>query len=482
MKYVSKITTLLIIVIFIIQSCNKDDFITDANAKLQFSKDTVFFDTVFNGVGSATRYFIVYNPHSSPINISNIELAKGTSSKYRLNINGNPTNFAENIEIAAEDSMFIFVDVQIDTNTDNIIEEDQVVFNTNNNLQAVNLLAFGQNVHLLNDSVINSQTWTNDKPYVIFNSMALNENETLNIEAGAKIYSHRDSRIIILGTLNVNGTFDEPVIFDADRLNGHSSIFFDNDSTDNYDDVAGQWGGIWLTKLSKNNNINFANINNAVIGIQVDSVGQENSFQLKIHNTKIEHHSYAGILAIESSIFASNCLLTDCGYYNLAITRGGSYEFYHTTFGNYWNAPRQTPAIYLNNYFKYDETIYIYQLEKAYFGNCIIWGSNDTEIGIEQHEAGDIFNYTFENSIIKVDKESDIDISDNEHFINTINNNDPLFTDYYEYNFTLQENSSAINSGAIEITNLYPEYLCNDLNNETRISDDAPDCGCYEFK
>jgi len=482
MKSITKIIALSILVIFLIQSCKKNDFITDSNAKLQFSKDTVLFDTVFNGVGSAARYFIVYNPHNSPINISKIELAKGNSSKYRLNINGTPSSFAEDIEIAAEDSMFIFVDVKIDTNTDDIIENDQVIFNTNNNLQAVNLLAFGQNVHLLNDSVIDSQTWTNDKPYVIFNSMALNENEVLNIQAGTKIYSHRDSRIIILGTLNVNGTFDAPVTFDADRLNGHSSIFFDNDSTDNYDDVAGQWGGIWLTKLSKNNYINFAEIKNAVIGVQVDSVGQTGTYQLRIHNTKIEHHSYAGISAVESAIFASNCLLTDCGYYNLALTRGGYYEFYHTTIGNYWSGPRQAPAIFLNNYFQYAGTVYIYSMHKAYFGNCIVWGANETEIGIEQHEAGDIFNYTFENSIIKVDTESDIDVTDIEHFKNIINNTDPLFTDYSEYDFTLQESSPAINSGAIEITNLYPTYLNKDLNNEIRTTGDAPDCGCYEFK
>lgn len=482
MKQIFKIIVLPVLIFFFIQSCKKNDFITDANAKLQFSKDTVMFDTVFNGVGSAARYFIVYNPHSSPINISKIELAKSNSSKYRLNINGTPSSYAENIEIAAEDSMFIFVDVKINTNTDDIIENDQVVFNTNNNRQAVNLLAFGQNVHLLNDSVINSQTWTNDKPYVIFNSVALNENETLNIEKGTKIFSHRDSRIMILGTLNVNGTYDEPVIFDADRLNGHSSIFFENDSTDNYDDVAGQWGGIWLTKLSKNNYINFAEIKNAVIGVQVDSIGQANAYQLRIHNTKIEHHSYAAISAVESAIFASNCLLTDCGYYDLALTRGGYYEFYHTTIGNYWNGTRQTPAVYLNNYFQYDGTVYIYSLHKAYFGNCIIWGANDTEIGIEQHEAGDIFNYTFENSLIKVDSESDINTSDTEHFVNIKNNNDPLFTDYSEYNFTLQEESPAINFGTIDITNLYPSYLNKDLNNNLRTSDDAPDCGCYEFQ
>jgi len=482
MKVIIKILISLILFFLIITSCNKNSFITDANAKLKFSKDTVMFDTVFNGVGSAVRYFIVKNPHKSPINISKIELYKGDLSKYRLNVNGTPENSVTDVEIAAEDSLFIFVDVHIDTNTDNIIEEDQVVFITNNNRQVVNLTAFGQNVHLIKDSVINTQTWVNEKPYLIINSMLLNENEVLNIEKGTKIYSHRNSRIIILGTLNVLGTYDEPVIFDADRLNGHSSIFFDNSSTDNYDNVAGQWGGIWLTKLSKNNYINFAEIKNAINGIKVDSIGDKEFYQLTIHNTKIEHHSYAGIFATQSSVFASNCLIVDCGNYNAALTRGGSYEFYHCTFGNFWNSPRQTPIIYFNNYFQYGGIDYIYSLENVYFANCIIWGNNKTEIGFDKHIASETFNYMFENSIIKIDSKSDIDISNIAHFKSNINNKNPLFTEYDIYDFTLQEGSPAINYGNINITNQYPSYLNLDLNNNTRTADMAPDCGCYEYK
>ncbi len=485
MKLTYKILFFFFIAFAIFSSCNKDTLYKDGIVTLEFSRDTVLFDTIFSGIGSATRYFKVKNPYNLPVNISEIRLEKGTDSKFRLNINGNPGTPARDIEIDANDSIYIFADVTINTDNDDILETDRIIFKTDKNEQFVNLIAFGQDVHFFQDSVIKTQTWTNDKPYLIYNSVALDENEILTIEAGTHIYSHRDSRVIIFGTLKVNGTYDNPVIFEADRLNGHSSIFddiFDTDTTDNYYDVAGQWGGLWLTKLSKDNEINYSIIKNADIGIQVDSVQNSNP-QLSIHNSIIEHHSYAGIFAQISNIFATNCLIDDCGYYDIALTRGGNYNFIHCTIDNHWRGIRNTPAVYINNYFQYNGTVYLYNLESAYFGNCIIWGNKETESLADVFIDQDVlFNYMFDNCILKIDPESNIDTNDDTHYKNIILNSDPLFKNYFEYDFLLNTDSPAINSGNISITNLYPALLNNDLNNISRISDSAPDIGCYEFQ
>ena len=71
-------------------SCKKDVLITDPSAKLEFSTDTVIFDTVFTTVGSITKQLKVYNTHKQPIIISNIYLAGGSNSKYRMNVDGIP--------------------------------------------------------------------------------------------------------------------------------------------------------------------------------------------------------------------------------------------------------------------------------------------------------------------------------------------------------------------------------------------------------
>ena len=68
----------------------KDVLITDSSAQLTFSNDTILFDTVFTTVGTVTKNFKIINPHNQPINISSIDLASGTSSDYRINVDGIP--------------------------------------------------------------------------------------------------------------------------------------------------------------------------------------------------------------------------------------------------------------------------------------------------------------------------------------------------------------------------------------------------------
>ena len=113
MKLFFKIFSFTVLIVFIISSCRKNNFITDSNAKLEFSKDTVYFDTVFTGIGSAARYLKVYNPHDLPINLSEIKIAKGIESNYRINVNGIPSNELHDIEIGPNDSIYIFVDVTL---------------------------------------------------------------------------------------------------------------------------------------------------------------------------------------------------------------------------------------------------------------------------------------------------------------------------------------------------------------------------------
>ena len=91
-------------------ACKKDDVITDdSNAKLAFSTDTVFFDTIFTQLSSVTMNFKVYNQNDQAVSISEIRLEGGESSFYRMNVNGNPSMLVKDEIIAAGDSIFIFV-------------------------------------------------------------------------------------------------------------------------------------------------------------------------------------------------------------------------------------------------------------------------------------------------------------------------------------------------------------------------------------
>jgi len=187
-------------------SCENGGITDRPDARLEFSTDTVLFDTVFTTIGSTTRNFKIYNPYAQTIKVERIALAGDPLSPYRLNINGRSVNRMENVEILPHDSLFIFVEVTLDPSGLNnpLVVEDSVMFLTNGNDQAVKLIAFGQDVHLINGEFISTRTWTNDKPYLVYNSMAIDTAQVLTIEPGVRIHFHRRSSLIVFGTLKVS--------------------------------------------------------------------------------------------------------------------------------------------------------------------------------------------------------------------------------------------------------------------------------------
>ena len=127
--------------------------------RLAFSTDTMVFDTVFTTIGSSTRNFRVYNPNRQSIEISSVRLAGGANSPFRMNVDGEPTNHAQNLTVAPGDSLFVFVEVTIDPNNQNspLRTMDSIVFETNGNLQDVKLVAWGQDVHLYDSLIVKTQ-------------------------------------------------------------------------------------------------------------------------------------------------------------------------------------------------------------------------------------------------------------------------------------------------------------------------------------
>src|SRR5690606_6644905 len=113
-----RIFFLLAILIAALSGCRNDfEFETTAGNELRFSKDTVYLDTIFTNIGSSTYTLKVYNKSSKDIKIPEIKLNRGEQSGYRLMVDGLPGKSFQNVELLAEDSLIIVVEITGDITT-----------------------------------------------------------------------------------------------------------------------------------------------------------------------------------------------------------------------------------------------------------------------------------------------------------------------------------------------------------------------------
>ena len=486
MKNIFFIILLAVIITATTSSCRKDPVITDASAKLVFSQDTILFDTVFTTVGSSTHWLQVYNNHKKKIIISSIRLAGGNSSMFRINVDGKAAKEFSDVEIAGKDSLFIFVEVTVDPVNQNtpMILTDSIIFETNGNIQDVDLAAWGQDAYfhtpvkgtILSPLHFCNEVWTKEKPHVIYGYFFVDSSCTLTINEGVRVYIHNGSGILVYkdGSLKINGTYPEPVRIQGDRL---ESV---------YQEIPGQWDRIWLYPGSINNEVDYAVIKNGNVGFMSDTTGNSTNPTLTLSNTVIQNMAGAGLYAQGSFVVAVNSIFANCGIHNVLLSIGGDYSFRHCTFANFWNHDtRQTPLLGLNNYYEdVNHVIQARNLSKAYFGNCIMFGALEKEIALDYKTTAE-FNYLFDNCLLKSDSVLDAEQIlfparfSNNLISNKTNNNDPLFTDPAQNDYSLGTGSPAIDKGSLVITNT-PVPLPLDIKQKSRTSDAAPDLGAIE--
>lgn len=463
----------------------------DPSVMLEFSSDTIRFDTVFTQVGSATRSFRVINPSDQSVQISSIQLGNRTN-QFRLNIDGVSTNSAQNVLILPNDSLWIFVEATIDPDMplsqSPFVLEEEVFFELNGNDQSVKLEAWGQNANYIPNRFSAGQfsriSCNNDslrfddpKPYVIYGVLIIDSCHVA-FPPGTEIYVHggiartEDNDIfndgLIAFTNNASlqsyGTRENPVIITDDRLESE------------FDEVTGQWAGVRFLAGSRGNKLSHTWINNSIVGVRVDS-----SAFLRMENCEIRNTASAGVVGIHSTILGENCLIADNGSSSGLFVYGGSYTWLHSTFANYQT---QTPAIYLDNCLGGGGDCINSNVRNrlvATFTNCIIYGSDGDEVVLDDAFAGEEprqFQYQFRNSIVAVDE-----LLDPEKFPNFFDNctgcinatrEDEIFINYEESDYHLDTMSIAIGQA-------FPLPTVNqDIEGNQRDSS-MPDIGCYEF-
>lgn len=445
---------------------------TDSGAQLEFSEDSVLFDTVFTEIRNITKRVRVYNRNNNAINVSEIKIAGGESSPYQLIINGEEGKAFKDVLIRGKDSIYVLVNIDLPTPqpvNNPFIINDEIQFFSNGNIQAITLQSWGQDAIFYTDSLLECNLfWSNEKPIVIVRSVGVPENCKLTIEAGTKIYLDNASSILVFGTLEANGTFENPITFCGIRLE------------EDFDNIPGQWGnnfgnGIWFFDGSKDNIIRWAEIKNSTTGIRLGSVYDEERPDLILENTIVKNMAGDGLISFGGDLNANNNLFTNCGGTAVSLLLGGTHNLYHNTIANYSFAfNREDAAIFLTDFFPDSLNIGIeINPIQADIQNNIIWGDLDDEFGFNFQGAGNGLNLDY--NFIKLNDTELINTFGDGNNIIQGNTDDLLFKDFREYDFNLDTLSPAKDQGNVQISNL----IGPDLNNNSR-NDGMPDMGAFE--
>ncbi|SHM40015.1 hypothetical protein [Chryseobacterium polytrichastri] len=456
--------------LLIVVSCNKDDISFDApSQQLSFSRDTVFCDTVYHQVRSETYVVKVYNNENKDILIPRINLEKGATSLYKINVDGKPGYDFKDVPLRKKDSLYIFVEIAPQATGPEAIAEDRVIFTSPAGQQHVTLFSVVQDAEFFiqtptNPNLItNNTTWNNDKAKIIYGDLTVNPNVVLNIQAGTKVYFHKNSgmKVSTGSTLNINGILDKEVILRGDR----------NDA--DHDTLPKNWNSIRMAANSTLN-MNHARLFGGTRGLDMRQTNAT------ISNSFIHTFQEYGIYAVGSTVNAKNLVMNNCGESCIGIFLGGNHTYTHATIANYSRvlSSMNRNGIFATNEWKNDAGQTDQgALQQLNIRNSIVYSDRDNAVNFEQ-TPGQQFNFIIQNSLLKYSgtTEAGFPFDNNTSVIQSFKNEDPQFVNYFtaHLNLRVKPNSFARGKGNTTIAGTVP----TDIVNVSRTTN--PTLGAYQ--
>lgn len=411
--------------------CIEDGYTTSPSDQPYFSVDTLDLGLVYTAEITTTSRMTVHNPHDKGLNISQVSLSGEGAGYFRVNVDGMSGTTFRDIEIRANDSIYVFVEANIPENG-TLLPVDikaNLDFLVNGVTSSVVLAAQGQDIIRLNGALINEDTtFEAGKPIQVKDSLVVAEGAQLTIEAGAKLLMHDKSYIRIYGSLVVDGTPEAPVTITGDRT---GELLPDV----SFDIMSRQWDGLEFMASSHDNSLAYTEVSNTSYGVALYGDGTETaSPKLVMERCRLRNSGDNVFTAIGASVEAYGCEFAE-GAYNLAYLVGGKHRFEQCTFANYYLyvAP-SSPAMYFETA---EDVEAEYGRVEAEVVNCIIYGLSPDMY------PGELDGYEIyvRHCLLKSDG------TDDNNFLDCLWNQDPLYytvrNDYY-FDYRLQEESPAI--------------------------------------
>lgn len=451
----NKFIYLLAVVLFWVGCSTPEESISfDPRLEVVFSNDSVAFDTLLTESRSSTRRLTVFNPNQEAIQFSTIYVGLGEASDYSVIINGKAQQSVSNEVLLGGDSLMILVEVNIDPRNNDLpyLVKDSVVFEWNTNRAHVKLISYGQDGNRIRNQVLCDEIWTSNRPYIISDTLVVGPNCTLSIQEGTRVYFENDAVLFVQGTMSAVGDSANHVVFTNARFDGI------------YDEVPGQWNGIYFLEGSVNNEVHFADISNAQIGLRIGTPDDDADPDVRVSNTTIFNMSLAGILAFTSDVEATNTLIYNCGTYLVGNFAGGNYTYSHCTFSN-------EPSLFIQDQptVQFSDNIVVGNNEvitadlNIQMVNSIVWGSSDEELTVN-NGGGAGLAVNLVSNIIRTGQELENNYTSQSF-------NFPGFKDAFLYDYSLDTLAFAKDKGV-------DAGVLMDLPGAKR--DALPDIGAYE--
>lgn len=434
-----------------------DPLTNSVSGRLAFSSDTISFDTIFSGYGSATLELRIKNLEDSPLLIDRIWLGGGSCSPFRINIDGQPAAEAQNITVAKGDSIFIFVIVTIDPTGGDLplAVTDSVNFLSGSHSGRVILEAWGQDIRLVTEDITSSAVWSEGKPYVITGHLLVDTLVTLTLEPGTRVYMHHGAAMTVAGTLYAAGTAGKRITIATDRLEME------------YRDLPGRWKGVRFQSCSRGNILNHTDIRNAQIAVGIEGLPGSVP-DLSMNSTTLMHNTVASLAAKNADLFAVNSLFAHSGFSTVSLSEGGNYEFIHCTIYNKWEYGfRSEPALLISAGNGIMPVVSVI--------NSVISGSLSEELFISALASEAESRFRADSSLIKVDTLS-ADWYSTPLFKNVITAQPPRFIDENAWDFRPDTLSPLLDCAGRSEMKQWPA----DIRNKQRPAFDGPDIGAFE--
>jgi len=456
-----------IILLHLAAGCIEDGFSTSPADAPSMSVDTLHLGTVFTEECTPTHRFTVYNRASKSISVSSITLGGDHPEYFRINVDGFSAREFHDVEIRTDDSIFVFVEATLPANGKNtpVNIRATVDFITNGVSSSVVLDACGRDAVRLNALTLEGDnTFTADRPYIVYDSLVVAPDATLSLAPGTELYFHDGANLTVRGTLLSQGTVEAPVNMTGDRTgNVVADISFDI--------MSRQWTGIFFAPTSHGNILSHTDIRNTWQGLRIEGA-TDGTGATAITMLNCRLHNSAGLVfeAVHASSELLGCEFAEGGE-GLVRLQGGTHLINHCTFANYYLfSAIAGPALQFAHLAadKDDDTGGA-PYTKAHIANSIIYGLGS------DISHGDLTGtgITLHRCILKSEG------SDDDNFIECMWDTDPLYRndrENYIFDYRLSEGSPAIAAGLPEATD--PRAVIDAFGHPRGAT---PDIGAYVY-